>query len=80
MGKIKYRIYGGEMPTTLKITKKTIDNAVIDSLFDARGYTDDDKTALMRIIDDCQKNGIKYTMSAYVKKLYKTFKEGCNND
>lgn len=77
MEKIKYHIYGGKMPTTLKITKRTVDNAVIDSLFDFRGYTDDDKTALMRIIDDCQKNGIKYTMSTYVKKLYR---EGCKND
>lgn len=68
---IIYHIYGGKMPTIMKITKKTVDNAVIDSLFDDRGYTDDDKTALMRIIDDCQRNGIKYTMSKYVKKLYK---------
>lgn len=77
MKKIKYHIYGGEIPTTLKITKRTVDNAVIDSLFDARGWTDNDKTALMRIVDDCQKNGIKFTMSTYVKKLYR---EGCKND
>ena len=69
--KIKYHIYGGKMPTTLKITKRTVDNAVIDSPFDARGWTDDDKTALKRIIADCVENGIKYTMSGYVKKLYK---------
>lgn len=71
MGKTKYHIYGGKMPTTLKITKRTVDNAVIDSLFDFRGYTDNDQTALKRIIEDCQKNGIKFTMSTYVKKLYK---------
>ena len=59
------------MPTTLKITKRTVDDAVIDSLFDDRGCTDDDHTALARIIEDCKKNNVKYTMSKYVWRLYK---------
>ena len=56
---------------TVHITKKTVDNAVINSLFDARGYTDNDQTALKRIIADLEFKGVEYTMSAYVQKLYK---------
>lgn len=61
----------------VKITKRTVDNAIIDSLFDARGWTDNDHTALKRIIADLEFKGVEYTMSAYVKKLYR---EACNND
>lgn len=55
----------------VKITKRTVDNAIIDSLFDARGWTDNDHTALKRIIADLEFKGVEYTMSAYVQKLYK---------
>lgn len=57
------------MPT--KITKRTVDNAIVDSLFDARGYTDNEQTALKRIIADLEFKGEEYTMSKYVQKLYK---------
>ena len=57
------------MPT--KITKRTVNNAIVDSLFDARGYTDNDHTALKRIIADLEFKGEEYTMSKYVQKLYK---------
>lgn len=56
---------------SIKITKRTVDNAIVDSLFDFRGYTDNDHTALKRIIADLEFKGVEYTMSAYVRKLYK---------
>ena len=59
------------MGNIIHITKRTVDNAVIDSFFDARGYTDNDRTALKRIIADLEFKGVEYTMSTYVKKLYR---------
>lgn len=55
----------------LKIDKRMIDSYIIDSLFDFRGYTDNEETALKRILTDI-KNAhiINYSMSKYAKKVY----------
>lgn len=57
------------MKKTIKITKKTIDNEIINSLFDFCGYTDDPKTALQKIIARLENEKINYTLSAYARKI-----------
>lgn len=55
----------------LKIDKRMIDSYIIDSLFDFRGYTDNEETVLKRILTDI-KNAhiINYSMSKYAEKVY----------
>lgn len=53
----------------MKITKRTIDSYIIDSLF-SKGGTYDEQTALKKAIEDCNSKGIDYTMSAYVRKIH----------
>ncbi len=55
-----------------KITKRTIDRYIIDSLFSFEGYTDNEQTALRKAIAECERKGEKYTMSAYVKRIFDT--------
>lgn len=56
----------------IKIDKRLIDSYVVDSLFDFRGYTDDDKTALKRILSDIENAHIlNWSMSRYAEKVYK---------
>lgn len=55
---------------TLKITKRTIDRYIIESLFSFEGYTDNEQTALKKAIADCDARGINYTFSAYVKNIF----------
>lgn len=62
------------MPT--KITKRTVNNAIVDSLFDARGYTDNEQTALKRIIADLEFKGVEYTMSKISVLSSKRYKQG----
>lgn len=56
----------------MKITKRTIDKYIIDSLFSFEGYTDNEQTALRKAIADCKAGGENYTMSAYVKRIFDT--------
>ncbi len=56
----------------MKITKRTIDKYIIDSLFSFEGYTDNEQTALRKAIADCKARGENYTMSAYVKRIFDT--------
>ena len=61
----------------LKIDKRMIDSYIIDSLFDFRGYTDNEETALKRILDDLKNADIiNYTMSRYAEKVYRQSKQG----
>ena len=57
------------MKKSIKITKKTIDNEILNSLFDFASYTDDPKTALQKIIARLEKEKINYTLSAYARKI-----------
>lgn len=55
----------------LKIDKRMIDSYIIDSLFDFRGYTDNEETALKRILTDIENaHIINYSMSKYAAKVY----------
>ena len=54
-----------------KITKREIDNVIIYSLFDFRGYIDNEETALKRIIEDYTKKGIEFTLSKYAENVFK---------
>lgn len=54
----------------MKITKRTIDSYIINSLFSFEGYTDNEQTALKKAIADCKAKDESFTMSAYVKKIY----------
>lgn len=55
----------------IKIDKRMIDAYIIESLFDFRGYTDNEETALRRILDDLHENGIgNCSMSKYAQKVY----------
>lgn len=54
-----------------KITKREIDNVIIYSLFDFRGYTDNEETALKRIIEDYTEKGIEFTLSKYAENVFK---------
>lgn len=55
---------------TKRITKRTIDNVIVDSLF-GEGCTDNEQTALKKIITELESKGVEYTMSSYVEKIYK---------
>lgn len=55
----------------MKITKRKIDYYIIESLFSFEGYTDNEETALKKAIADCKAKGEEYSMSAYVKKIWK---------
>lgn len=59
------------MKKAIKITKCTIDRKICESLFDFRGYTDDEFTALNRILDECITEKIPFTLSEYAMKIYK---------
>ena len=54
-----------------KITKREIDNVIIYSLFDFRGYTDNEETALKRIIEDYTEKGIEFALSKYAENVFK---------
>lgn len=55
----------------LKIDKRMIDSYIIDSLFDFRGYTDNEETALLRILTDIENaHIINYSMSRYAENVY----------
>ena len=55
----------------IKVDKRMIDAYIIESLFDFRGYTDNEETALRRILNDLFENGIgNYSMSKYAQKVY----------
>ena len=55
----------------LKIDKRMIDSYIIDSLFDFRGYTDNEETALIRILTDIENaHIINYSMSKYAENVY----------
>lgn len=70
----KYCIHNGKKVKELdhlKIDKRLIDAYIIESLFDFRGYTDDEKTALKRILSDIENaHIINYSMSKYAQKVY----------
>lgn len=53
-----------------KITKRDIDNVIIDSFFDFR-HTDNEETALKRIIEDYTEKGIEFTFSKYAENVLK---------
>lgn len=55
----------------VNITKRTIEEKKIHSLFDFGGTITDDKQALQAIITECNESGIEYTLSAYCKGLLK---------
>lgn len=52
----------------MHITKRTIDNAVIDSLF-KKGGTFNEFLALKYIIRQCEKRKESYTLSLYAEKV-----------
>lgn len=55
----------------MKITKHTLNNEMQMSIFDFEGFISDEKILLTRVIDRCRKNAEEFTMSTYVKKIYK---------
>ena len=55
----------------IRIDKRLIDTYIINSLFDFRGYTDNEETALIRILTDIENaHIINYSMSKYAEKVY----------
>ena len=70
----KYCIHDGKNVKELdhlKIDKRLIDAYIIGSLFDFRGYTDNEETALKRILTDIENaHIINYSMSKYAQKVY----------
>lgn len=61
----------------IRIDKRLIDTYIINSLFEFRGYTDNEETALRRIMDDLKNADIiNYTMSRYAEKVYRQSKQG----
>ena len=70
----KYCIHDGKNVKEvdhLKIDKRLIDAYIIESFFDFRGYTDNEKTALKRILTDIENaHIINYSMSRYAQKVY----------
>lgn len=54
---------------TYKITKRDIDRKIIESIFTFEGYTDNEKTALDKVIAELRSQNIPYTMSQYVKEI-----------
>lgn len=70
----KYCIHDGKNVKELdhlKIDKRLIDAYIIESLFDFRGYTDNEETALKRILSDIENaHIINYSMSKYAENVY----------
>lgn len=73
----KYCIHDGKGKNVkeldhLKIDKRMINSYIIESLFDFRGYTDNEETALKRILSDIENAHIlNWSMSRYAEKVYK---------
>ena len=62
---------------SIHIDKRLIDAYIINSLFEFRGYTDNEVTALKRIMNDLKNADIiNYTMSRYAEKVYRQSKQG----